>query len=124
MLCQAVWSAEYVPVTGSPAVLTLTLRSVPPAAVTVIPFDGSAFAAFPGVIVTTGPAGEGLTDADAAPDALPDAGAALDDEPMLAAPVVLPELVQAAAVTASAAPAATAESVRIALMPTRYLMAY
>src|SRR6202012_3961567 len=107
-------------VTGSPAVLTLTLRSVPPVAVTVIPFDGSAFAAFPGVIVTTGPVGEGLTDADA-PDALPDAGAALDEEPMLAAPVLLPELVQAAAVTASATPAATAESVRIALMPTRYL---
>ena len=108
--------------TGSPAVLTLTLRSVPPAAVTVIPFDGSAsFEPFPGVIVTTGPAG-GVADGDA-PDALLDEPA-LDDEPMLAAPVVLPELVQAATVTASAAPAATAESVRIALMPTRYLMAY
>ncbi len=67
MLCQEAWPAEYVPVTGSPAVLTVTLRSVPPAAVTVIPFDGSAFAApFPGVIVTTGPAGDGLPDADAA----------------------------------------------------------
>jgi hypothetical protein len=123
-----VWSAEYVPATGSPAVLTLTLRSVPPAPVTVIPFDGSAFAAFPGVIVTTGPAGwvaggevgrRGVPGADA----LPDAEAGLDAEPMLAAPVVLPELVQAATVTVSAAPAATAESVRIALMPTRYLMA-
>ena len=45
------------PDTGSPEVLTLTWVSVPPAAVAVIPADGSAsLAPFPGVIVTRGAA--------------------------------------------------------------------
>ena len=42
MLCQEARSAAYVPVTGSPRCVTATFFSVPPAAVTVIPFDGSA----------------------------------------------------------------------------------
>ncbi len=43
MLCQAVWAAFSVPVTGSPAVVTVTLLSLPRAAVTVMPWPGCAF---------------------------------------------------------------------------------
>lgn len=123
MLCHEARSAAYVPVTGSPAVVTATFCSVPPVAVTVIPCDGSAPAAlFPGVIVTTGPAGDGFAngdadaevDADAAPDRAGDAAAA-------GCNVAVPgDPVQAVTVNASAAAAATAESGQIALMSTRY----
>ena len=47
--------------TGSPEVATVTFFSVPPAAVTVMPVDGSAdLTPLPGVIVTAGPAGDGF----------------------------------------------------------------
>ena len=118
MLCQDAWSAPYEPVTGSPAVVTATFRSVPPAAVTAMPCAGSApRALFPGVIVTTGPVGVGFAegDADAAPGAADDAAATGCTE------VVPEDPVQAVTVNASAAPAATAETPRIALMSTRYL---
>ena len=109
MLCQEARSAEYVPVTGSPAVVTLTPCSVPPAAVTVIPFDGSApRVPFPGVIVTTGPAGDGFAAAEAWP--LAAAPLAPDFSMMV---VLLP--VQAVT-AATSAPAAIAETTRIALM--------
>jgi hypothetical protein len=108
-----------VPVTGTPAVVTATLFSVPPAAVTVIPFDGSAPPApFPGVIVTTGPAGDGFPVGEA--DRPADCAAPLAPDFSMAV-VVLP--VQAATVSASVAPAVKAENARIALMPTPYLMA-
>ena len=56
---------------------TLTFLSVPPDALTVIPFDGSApRAPLPGVIVTAGPAGVGFADgAAAAPVPVADAEA-------------------------------------------------
>ena len=105
--------------TGSPAVLTATLRSVPPAAVTVIPGDGLApLAPLPGVIVTTGPAGDGRAEGAADRPAGPDPPAPVYSMMV----VVLP--VQAATVSVSAAPAATAESARITLMPTPYLLTY
>jgi len=120
VLCQEPRSAEYVPVTGSPLVLTATFFSVPPAAVTVIPVDGSAPPApFPGVIVTTGPAGDGFAEGEA--DRPADCAGPL--APDFSMPVVvLP--VQAATVSASAAPAVKAENARITLMPTPYLMTY
>ena len=97
--------------------VTATLFSVPPAAVTVIPFDGSApLAPFPGVIVTTGPAGDGFAEAPAAarpPTRGPARRRLLDA-------VVVPLPVQAATAAASAAPAARAETARIALMSTLY----
>jgi len=53
VLCQEVWSAANVPVTGSPEVVTVTWASLPSGELTVMPFDGSApFAPLPGVIVT------------------------------------------------------------------------
>jgi hypothetical protein len=115
VLCQEAWPAEYVPVTGSPLVRTATLFSVPPAAVTVIPFDGSApVAAFPGVIVTTGPAGEGFAEAEAeCPAALP-ADCADPLAPVFSTMVVV--LPVQAVTVATSAPAATAETTRIALM--------
>jgi hypothetical protein len=92
-------------------VATLTLCSVPPAAVTVIPFDGLApLAPFPGVIVTTGPAGDGFAVAEAWPLAAAPLAPAFS---MMV--VLLP--VQAVA-AATSAPAATAETTRIALMQT------
>ena len=110
MLCQEARPAEYVPVTGSPLVRTATLLSVPPAAVTVIPFDGSAPAApLPGVIVTTGPAGDGLAGADVFP-----AGCAAPLAPVFPKTVVV--LPVQAVTAATSAAAATAETTRIALM--------
>jgi hypothetical protein len=111
VLCQEAWSAEYVPVTGSPAVRTATLLSFPLAAVTLIPCDGSApvagcpVALFPGVIVTTGPAGDGLTGAEDAARGADEAAATCFAKPDPADPV------QAVTVRASTAPAATAEIV-------------
>jgi hypothetical protein len=89
----------------------LTLCSVPPAAVTVIPFDGSApRAPFPGVIVTTGPAGDGFAVAEAWPPAA---------DPLAPAFSMMVVLLPVQAVTAAtSAPAATAETTRIALMQT------
>jgi hypothetical protein len=114
VLCQDAWSAEYVPATGSPPVRTATFFSVPPAAVTVIPFDGSApCAPSPGVIVTAGPAGDGFAAAEAEwPAAFP-TGAAAPPAPVFWIVVVLP--VQAVT-AATSAPAAIAETTRIALM--------
>jgi hypothetical protein len=98
-------------------VLTATFFSVPPAAVTVIPGDGFApLAPFPGVIVTTGPAGDGRAEAEEGADL----GTRFADDavppPAAAAGTVVPDPVQAATVSASAAPAVTAENARIALM--------
>jgi hypothetical protein len=94
-------------------VLTATFFSVPPAAVTVIPFDGSApLAPFPGVIVTTGPVGEGEA-ARAPADAVPPFAAACT--------VVVPLPVQAVTAAASAAQAARAQNARIALISTLHL---
>ncbi|HEY0804574.1 MAG TPA: hypothetical protein VGD84_05900 [Pseudonocardiaceae bacterium] len=88
--------------------LTPTLRSVPPAAVTVIPFDGSAaFAPFPGVIRTTGPAGDGLADAAAWVAAAFPAAA---DPLAPACPMMVVVLPVQAATAATSAPAATAET--------------
>ena len=99
------------PATGSPVVLTATFFSVPPAAVTVIPGDGFApLAPFPGVIVTTGPAGDGFADAEAGPPAV----AAAPLAPAFSMMVVL--LPVQAVTAATSAPAATAETTRIALM--------
>ena len=91
--------------------------SVPPAAATVIPVDGSAvLSPPPGVIVTVGPVGDGLAAADA------DARAA---EPGLLPPsfTTVVVLVQAASASARAAAPANAEPIRICLMselfPTR-----
>src|ERR1700735_5860174 len=81
-LCQEVRPVEYVPVTGSPEVGTVTFLSVPPAALTVIPVAGSAvLSPPPGVIVTAGPAGGGLAFGDAEPPA---------DEPGLLPPYFTP----------------------------------
>jgi hypothetical protein len=119
VLCQDVRSAEYLPVTGSPWVLTSTFPNVPPAVVTVMPFDGSAAAApFPGVIVTAGPVGDGDAEAEAA--AVPLASFPADAADPLAPGrsmmvVVLP--VHAVSAAASA-PAARAETTLIALMAT------
>jgi hypothetical protein len=100
-----------VPATWSPAVVTSTLFSVPRAAVTVIPFDGSAaLAPFPGVIVTAGPAGDGLAEAEAWPPA------AAADPLAPACPMMVVVLPVQAASAATSAPAATAETTRIALM--------
>jgi hypothetical protein len=126
VLRQEAWSAEYVPGTGSPPERTVTSCSVPPAAVTVIPFAGSAaFAPFPGVMVTAGPVGvgfavaegpvlEGTVEAEwpaalAAPGAVP---------PALVFPVLLVLLPVQAVTATTSAPAANAETTRIALMPT------
>jgi hypothetical protein len=109
VLCQELWSAEYVPVTGAPAVLTPTLFSVPPAAVTVMPFEGSAaLAPFPGVIRTTGPAGDGLADAAAWLAAAFPACAA--DPLAPACPMMVVVLPVQAATAATSAPAATADT--------------
>ena len=111
MLCQEARPAEYVPVTGSPLVRTATFLSVPPAAVTVIPFDGSAPAApLPGVIVTTGPAGDGL----AAGGRVRPPGCAAPLAPVFPKTVVV--LPVQAVTAATSAAAATAETTRIALM--------
>ena len=100
--------------------VTATFPSVPPAAVTVMPCAGSTpRAAFPGAIVTTGPAGDGFAEGDAGAG---DAPGRADEVAASCFTAVVPEdPVQAAAVNASTAPAATAESARIALMCTRYL---
>jgi hypothetical protein len=89
--------------------------SVPPAAVTVIPVDGSAvLSPPPGVIVTAGPVGDGLAFA-----------AAPAEEVGLLPPyfTTVVVLVQAASASASAAAPAKAEPIRICLMselfPTR-----
>ena len=119
MLCQEARSAAYVPVTGAPEVVTATFFSVPRAAVTVIPWDGSVpVAPFPGVIVTTGPVGDGEAAADAPP-----AGAPADAVPPFAAActVEVPLPVQAVTAAASAAQAVRAQNVRIALISTLYL---
>jgi hypothetical protein len=100
-------------------VFTATFFSVPPAAVTVIPFDGSApLAPFPGVIVTTGPADEGEAVAEAPP-----ARAPADAVPPFAAActVEVPLPVQAVTAAASAAQAARAQNDLIALISTLYL---
>ena len=105
--------------TGSPAVLTATLRSVPPAAVTVMPGDGLAAAVpFPGVIVTAGPAGDGRAEAEAAalPPAPFPADAADPLEPGFSTTVVV--LPVQAPSAATSAPAARAETALNALMPT------
>ena len=63
LLCQEVRPAEYVPLTGSPEVATVTFLIVPPDAVTVIGEPGSAaLTPLPGVIVTAGPVGVGLAE--------------------------------------------------------------
>jgi hypothetical protein len=84
----------------------------------VIGLDGSApLVPLPGVIVTTGPAGDGLAEADAGP-ADAEAGWAVPLGPDFSMMVVvLP--VQAVSTSANA-PAATAETTRIALMATLY----
>jgi hypothetical protein len=122
VLCQEARSAEYVPVTGSPLVLTATFFSVPPAAVTVIPLDGSApLAPLPGVIVTTGPAGDGFAGAAAEwAGALP-AGPAAPLAPVF--PMTVAVLPVQAVTAATSSPAATAETTWIALMPTLYFSA-
>ena len=106
-----------VPVTGSPDVVTVTWASLPSGVLTVIPFDGSAPPALaPGVIVTAGPAGDGLADALAVPPCpvLPGDWVPLaPDRSMMV--VVLP--VHPVTASANAAPAATAEiAALIALM--------
>jgi hypothetical protein len=74
------------------------------------------------VIVTTAPVGDGFADGEAA---APCAPAGEEAAPFAVVRVVVPgDPVQAATVNASAAPAATAENARIALMSTRYLMTY
>jgi hypothetical protein len=110
--------------------VTPTSFSVPPAAVTVIPRDGSAaLVPFSGVIVTTGPDGDGEGDAEAAgavaaapvPAPWPAPLALLPGDCAAAGfPAVL-ALPPVQAVTAAISPAAaTAEITRIALMPTLY----
>jgi hypothetical protein len=118
VLCQEARSAEYVPATGSPLVLTATFSSVPPAAATVIPFAGSArLVPSPGVIVTTGPVRDGLGAADRVPLAGALAAAAAPP-PFTARTVAVPPPVQAATATTSAALAAAAQNARIALIST------
>jgi hypothetical protein len=102
-------------------VRTVTSLSVPPAALTAIPFAGSAaFAPPPGVMVTTGPAGDGVAAAAGAPAAeWPAALAAGDAAPLaLVFPVLVTVLPVQAVTAATSAPAAIAETTRIVLMPT------
>ncbi len=108
VLCQEERSAEYAPATGSPPARTATLFSVPPDAVTVIPLAGSAPPApLPGVIVTAGPAGDGFAEAEG--DAAP---------PVLVFETLAVVLPVQAVTAATSAPAAMAETTRIALMQT------
>jgi hypothetical protein len=131
-VCHEVLAEFIVPGTGPdglplltdvpPAGLTVTLDSVPFAAVTVTPADGSAlFAPSAGEMLTTAPSGVGLADADPPPPE-PPAPAWLLAPPPLAAGLTVSVWLPVHAVTSSAntAVVATAPSRRVVnFAPTR-----